>query len=942
MAKGIKKIEWAGKGKIIGNLQASNQKIIECDQFVYFKISDWYEDTSLEEKERNILWHFQTHSPRSSVLKMTKKAEDTYAIKLPKKLCGPFLYYLQASLPTLDYSKSAGLMISGWCEPRIISSSWATESRGKDVRKSHYFYYGHPVYLHLDTEGLNGYNNLLVEVHRRVKGTEGIENDDLITVYHHTPVINGEINIILTDTISWQVKNKIEIEEFYIKVKHPSTNEYIKDNNHDVYHARYLRIQNRTELIIPKNERSISKAKVGKGKEYKRNAGSCKFAKIGITYNDDYDIIFDEGKFIRRANPNDNFDILEKIHYDYDKWEIRSDAKPILDEVAIYLKKPPLLPVELGAHTDKRGTDEYNLELSAKRADSVVKYLISKGVDKNLISAKGYGKTKLIHKGDTISEELHQENRRTTLRFKIFKSNAQTLVHDVIVPSYKKPADLRINIDGFTRKGCHERHLDKLISNDSYKESLSHDLKLDKHNFIDTKLHSRTPTVPKIMDLLSFGTKYKNIYHYYLNSCAYYSETENPTFAINAYPDIVWIAHFQYNYTHHEDEKEPAKAPYYFHNKKLELKKGIEQEITELSNSIIGKIMSFFPGTWLAKEALLPYIQKNAKIYDVGLHAVYDREIEKREAALSLKGTEIDFIKTDSTTRYIVAFVIYEMVAIGIVIDLLMLYLTRGKSAEGKLVKITTKAKKVSKDLKDAGAELVPSSIAINTGMYYKLMQDRRMALIFEANIKADPLVAINFERKFNLADLIKEKAKNEDNQKKKDEIGGMLKKIGDGITATLKIGGEVNIEQNVQYNALTEQYSLKDKFSELVQTNTTTYSTRIKGSVILQGNYLKKFFKFSPIETKVEVNVNLKMACEAILITQYGFNKKDGRGLFMEQKLKFSGLKGTFTGNLNAKIDDEEYEYKTNEGKPIDFTVFDGHTFTLSKIYFFNTNSQK
>lgn len=75
------------------------------------------------------------------------------------------------------------------------------------------------------------------------------------------------------------------------------------------------------------------------------------------------------------------------------------------------------IPVELGSHTDSRGTAEYNQDLSRKRAKSVVDYLISKGVHENRIHAKGYGESRLINHGDNISEELHQENRRTTIRF---------------------------------------------------------------------------------------------------------------------------------------------------------------------------------------------------------------------------------------------------------------------------------------------------------------------------------------------------------------------------------------------------------------------------------------------------------------------------------------------------------------------------------------------
>lgn len=953
MAKGIKKIEWTGKGTILNNSFKQNTKTrIKADQFVYFKITEWHEGTTEQEKKGNVLWHFQTHNPRESVLKYTKKGDEIYGIKLPKKLCGSFTYYLQASLPNVAYSKSAGLLMGGWCEPKIISSAWKDESNGQDIRKTKSFNYGEEVFLYLNTEGLNGATNLIIEIHRRVKGGNKTNDDQLIKVYTKTPVHNGEVNVVLSDTASWQgkIKDRIEFEEFYIKVKDPLTNKYIKDDNNDIYHARFLRMKNSRKFVFPKIDLGLSKGKVGELKTYEKNAGTCTFTKIGVNYKGDDDLIFDEGKFIRKMDPKDNFNNIEQIHYDYDKWEIRKDAKPILDKVADYLKKPPLLPVELGAHTDIRGTDEYNLDLSAKRADSVVKYLISKGVPANLISGKGYGKTKLIHKGSDVSEAQHQENRRTTLRFKVFENNAQTLIHEIVVPSYKKPAELKINIDGFIRKGCHKKkeHHNNIKSLDSYKELVTYDLTENKANYIDVKLNSRLPTQPKITDAINFGDNYRNIYSYYLHSCTYYSGTKYPSFAINAYPDIVWIGHFMYNYSIRQGEDKTPKAPYFFHDSPFDLKNGIAEEIQELKDSIVGFILSFFHQKWLMANVLMAYIETQSEFYDVGFHAIYDRNIEKRDEELSLQGTELDFIKTSKTTRRVVAAIIYEMVAIGIVIDLIMLYITRGGSAEGKILKMAAKAKRVSKYFKDIGAELVPPSIAINTGMYYKMQADRRMALIYEANIKADPLVAINFEKKLTIKSLIFDKeTKNETDEDWKEineNISGILSEMGeDDIKFSMSMVGEIGLEKNIQYNVLTEQYTLKDKFNNLPQKKITSYSNKITGNISFEIDYHKKFFEFSPIETKIDGNLDFKIDCEALLITEYGFDKANGKGLFITQKLKFSGLKGTFKGTLKAQVQSKKsFDFSPKNGKKIDFTVLEGFTKTLKTIYLFNTTPQK
>ncbi|WP_421944403.1 OmpA family protein [Pedobacter sp.] len=113
---------------------------------------------------------------------------------------------------------------------------------------------------------------------------------------------------------------------------------------------------------------------------------------------------------------------IENIYYDFDKWNIRADAAEELDKLVSILKNNPTIWIELGSHTDSRGNDAYNLTLSQKRAESAVQYIISKGINKNRIAAKGYGEKQLLNKcanGVSCSDEEHQLNRRT--EFKIVK-----------------------------------------------------------------------------------------------------------------------------------------------------------------------------------------------------------------------------------------------------------------------------------------------------------------------------------------------------------------------------------------------------------------------------------------------------------------------------------------------------------------------------------------
>ncbi len=106
------------------------------------------------------------------------------------------------------------------------------------------------------------------------------------------------------------------------------------------------------------------------------------------------------------------------ILYDYNSAVIRPDAAAELDGLVKYLEGSPDLKIELGAHTDTRGTDEYNLNLSERRAKSAIEYIISKGISEDRVSSKGYGKSMpVIHcEGSTCTEEIHQKNRRTEIR----------------------------------------------------------------------------------------------------------------------------------------------------------------------------------------------------------------------------------------------------------------------------------------------------------------------------------------------------------------------------------------------------------------------------------------------------------------------------------------------------------------------------------------------
>jgi peptidoglycan-associated lipoprotein len=138
---------------------------------------------------------------------------------------------------------------------------------------------------------------------------------------------------------------------------------------------------------------------------------------------------------------------LPNILYDLDKWDLRPESMVALDKLIETLDDNPNVTIEIMSHTDTRNTEEYNMVLSQKRAQSVVDYLVSKGIELDRLSAKGYGKisTKVVDAtiagqnpflkvGTQLTEQFvnslptdeqkeiaHQINRRT--EFKVLRTD---------------------------------------------------------------------------------------------------------------------------------------------------------------------------------------------------------------------------------------------------------------------------------------------------------------------------------------------------------------------------------------------------------------------------------------------------------------------------------------------------------------------------------------
>lgn len=111
--------------------------------------------------------------------------------------------------------------------------------------------------------------------------------------------------------------------------------------------------------------------------------------------------------------------IIEHIYYALNSAQLNLVAKYQLDQLANIMKQNADIRIELNSHTDSRGENEYNLELSQRRANSAVGYLLERGIAQDRMVAKGYGESKLLNKckdGVVCAEEDHALNRRTEIK----------------------------------------------------------------------------------------------------------------------------------------------------------------------------------------------------------------------------------------------------------------------------------------------------------------------------------------------------------------------------------------------------------------------------------------------------------------------------------------------------------------------------------------------
>ncbi len=106
--------------------------------------------------------------------------------------------------------------------------------------------------------------------------------------------------------------------------------------------------------------------------------------------------------------------VLDNVEFDFGKANLRPESAPTLDNLVDYLQRKSTEKIEIGGHTDNKGSDAKNLQLSLERAKTIVAYLVAKGIDPSRLTAKGYGAMEPIE--DNNTEAGRQKNRRTEVK----------------------------------------------------------------------------------------------------------------------------------------------------------------------------------------------------------------------------------------------------------------------------------------------------------------------------------------------------------------------------------------------------------------------------------------------------------------------------------------------------------------------------------------------
>ncbi len=222
MAKGVKKIKWVGETGVLKDFSVPDKILcIKPNQEAPFAVGEWYNETTEEEKRNSIKWLWMDQRKKIIFHKTIKLAGVPFGVTLPKKLCGSYAFYLEASLYGRHDHRNTGLHVYGKCEKKIISSSWSKKENTADNSE---IIYGHDLFVTLEAEGING-DTLTFETYSVNKTDKAIETIP-------AKCVNGILKAKFKTMSCYISLSGLpdNFENFYIKVLE-ITGDYIKNAN---------------------------------------------------------------------------------------------------------------------------------------------------------------------------------------------------------------------------------------------------------------------------------------------------------------------------------------------------------------------------------------------------------------------------------------------------------------------------------------------------------------------------------------------------------------------------------------------------------------------------------------------------------------------------------------------------------------------------------------
>lgn len=567
MAKGVKKIKFVHGAHYPKMTVAGKRIAIAPEEWAHFSVDQWLPDTTDAEKKKPIVWMRQSND-RKTIIYQGPSATG-YKLQIPKKLCGTYYYYIEASLSgKRDTKNDVGIYVKGHCDPKIISSKWTTQ-RGskhsiKNKKKTDYISYGHTVYLNLATEGLNG-RNVIVELYNQ----QYAKKDKPIHVYSQVMVIDGEVNMKIENTYAWMayVDNIQNVEEFYVKVKDPLSKEYIVDNLGDDLHAIYLNVKNKVVTTNTNVSQNQTPTKVYLPDVNAARIEPCKFEVIKITEsvvkdgkaNNTTVKVFNNGVGLKNTRGKSLEETINRtIFFKFDGTIIDRDGEAVLNNILKFLLEHKDSRINLSGHACVIGKQNYNKGLSQRRADVVKKFFGDGGLDRNRIISVGRGEVDPTDDRlgrDNIkykNEKDYINNRRVDISFVFIAHDAQTIIYETLAPS----SDINITVDilGQTNKSCFrdvDKH-EKKITVKSIEYGKARELNGSSFTFPINSQLSWANAAPLNYIWPKYNllkrTDSANIFNIFTNSCRWYSNKNKAAVQIKVYPDIKWTLEFNWNH----------------------------------------------------------------------------------------------------------------------------------------------------------------------------------------------------------------------------------------------------------------------------------------------------------------------------------------------------------------------------------------------------------